>query len=137
MTEDARLQAKTLDFARKNGRRPRVLLAELGENKNTRNIKIMALGFANAGFDVDISPPGKDLKRIAKMAVENDVHCVGLINFFNGSEPVSDLVHLLKQDGADDIAVFTGTQKLNDGAPACEDMVNKYVTKTLSRICVS
>lgn len=128
------LQARTLDFASRNGRRPRVLLAELEDGKNSRKIKIFALGFADGGFDVDISPRGMSLKGVARMAVESDVHGVGLLNSFHDPDQVPALVDLLEREGVHDIAVFTDTKKMSPVDPDFDQMVDRFVKNILTRI---
>ena len=72
------------DFAEKEGRRPRILVTKMGQDGHDRGIKVVATAFADLGFDVDISPMFQTPEEAAKMAVENDVHVVGVSSLAAG-----------------------------------------------------
>jgi methylmalonyl-CoA mutase len=91
------LRKRTDDFMRRNGRRPRILLAKMGQDGHDRGIKVVATAFADFGFDVDISPMFQTPEEVAKMALENDVHVVGISTLAAGYA-------FLKQAGA--VGVF-------------------------------
>ncbi len=131
---DSGLKNRIFNFAIENGRRPRILLAEVKDSQETRDIRVMALGFADAGFDVDISPQGMTLKSIARMAVENDVHGVGLLHVCQDLNHVAALVEFLEQEGADDIVVVTDTEEPCDQKLNRTDPVGRFVKKTLIRM---
>ncbi len=134
MIIDSRLKNRIFNFAIENGRRPRILLAGVKDSKETRDIRVMALGFADAGFDVDISPQGMTLKSIARMAVENDVHGVGLLHVCQDLNHVAALVEFLEQEGAGDIVVITDAEDPCDQKLNRTDRVGRFVKNTLIRM---
>jgi len=96
-------------FAAKEGRRPRILIAKMGQDGHDRGAKVVATAYADAGFDVDVGPLFQTPEEAAKMAVENDVHVVGVSSLAAGHKTlVPQLVEELKKLGADDIAVVCG-----------------------------
>ncbi len=96
-------------FAEKEGRRPRILIAKMGQDGHDRGAKVVASAYADAGFDVDMGPLFQTPDEAAKMAVENDVHVVGVSSLAAGHKTlVPQLVAELKKLGADDIAVVCG-----------------------------
>jgi methylmalonyl-CoA mutase len=96
-------------FALKEGRRPRILIAKMGQDGHDRGAKVVASAYADAGFDVDVGPLFQTPEEAAKMAVENDVHVVGVSSLAAGHKTlVPQLVDELKKLGADDIAVVCG-----------------------------
>jgi methylmalonyl-CoA mutase len=96
-------------FAAKEGRRPRILVAKMGQDGHDRGAKVVASAYADAGFDVDVGPLFQTPEEAAKMAVENDVHVVGVSSLAAGHKTlVPQLVAELKKLGADDIAVVCG-----------------------------
>ena len=104
-------RARTLadGFAASEGRRPRVLIAKLGQDGHDRGAKVVATAFADIGFDVDVGPLFQTPKEAARMAVENDVHVVGISSLAGAHKTlVPEVVSELKRLGRDDIAVFVG-----------------------------
>ncbi len=96
-------------FAEKEGRRPRILIAKMGQDGHDRGAKVVASAYADAGFDVDMGPLFQTPDEAAKMAVENDVHVVGVSSLAAGHKTlVPQLVGELKKLGADDIVVVCG-----------------------------
>ncbi|NNL77549.1 MAG: methylmalonyl-CoA mutase [Desulfobacterales bacterium] len=96
-------------FQEKEGRRPRILVTKMGQDGHDRGFKVIATGFADLGFDVDISPLFQTPAEVAKMAVENDVHVVGVSSLAAGHKTlVPQLVDALKTEGGEDILVVVG-----------------------------
>jgi methylmalonyl-CoA mutase len=96
-------------FKEREGRRPRILVAKMGQDGHDRGMKVIASGFADLGFDVDIGPMFQTPVEAARMAVENDVHVVGVSTLAAGHKTlVPELVKALKQEGGDDIRVVVG-----------------------------
>ncbi|MFQ3322489.1 MAG: methylmalonyl-CoA mutase [Pseudomonadales bacterium] len=97
------------DFSDKNGRRPRVLICKMGQDGHDRGAKIIATAFADLGFDVDLSPMFSTPEEVARQAVENDVHAVGVSSLAAGHKTlVPELIAALKEQGAEEIIVFAG-----------------------------
>ena len=100
---------RTEDFQKKEGRRPRILVTKMGQDGHDRGIKVIATGFADLGFDVDISPLFQTPEEVAKMAVENDVHVVGVSSQVAAHKTlVPQLIKALKSEGGEDILVVVG-----------------------------
>jgi len=100
---------RTEDFQEKEGRRPRILVTKMGQDGHDRGIKVIATGFADLGFDVDISPLFQTPEEVAKMAVENDVHVVGVSSQVAAHKTlVPQLIKALKSEGGEDILVVVG-----------------------------
>jgi len=98
-----------LAFERRFGRRPRILVAKLGQDGHDRGAKIIATGFADIGFDVDIGPLFQTPAEAARHAVENDVHFIGVSSLSGGHQLlVPELIEQLKKAGRLDIAVVVG-----------------------------
>jgi methylmalonyl-CoA mutase len=96
-------------FAKKDGRRPRILVAKMGQDGHDRGAKIIATGFADLGFDVDIGPLFQTPGEVARQAVENDVHVVGISSLAGGHKTlVPELIASLDQAGRKDILVVAG-----------------------------
>ena len=96
-------------FAEKDGRRPRILVAKMGQDGHDRGAKVIATGFADLGFDVDIGPLFQTPAEVAKQAIENDVHVVGISSLAGGHKTlVPELIEALKKIGRPDILVVTG-----------------------------
>ncbi len=96
-------------FAEKEGRRPRILVAKLGQDGHDRGAKIISTGFADLGFDVDIGPLFQTPEEAARQAVENDVHVVGISSLAAGHKTlVPQVVEALKTYGREDILVVVG-----------------------------
>ncbi|HEY5690231.1 MAG TPA: cobalamin-dependent protein, partial [Cyclobacteriaceae bacterium] len=96
-------------FAEQDGRRPRILVAKMGQDGHDRGAKVIATSFADLGFDVDIGPLFQTPDEVAKQAVENDVHVVGASSLAGGHKTlIPDLVKALKKIGRGDILVVAG-----------------------------
>jgi methylmalonyl-CoA mutase len=104
-----KLKAEIAAFAEQQGRRPRVMIAKLGQDGHDRGAKVVATAFADLGFDVDIGPLFQTPQECARQAIENDVHAVGVSTLAAGHKTlVPAIVQELKKQGADDIIVFVG-----------------------------
>ena len=96
-------------FASEEGRRPRILVAKLGQDGHDRGAKVIATAFADLGFDVDVGPLFQTPREAARMAVENDVHVLGVSSLAGGHKTlVPDVIAELKRLGRDDILVVVG-----------------------------
>jgi methylmalonyl-CoA mutase len=105
----ARLQQEIAAFGEQQGRRPRVMIAKLGQDGHDRGAKVVATAFADLGFDVDIGPLFQTPEECARQAIENDVHAVGVSTLAAGHKTlVPAIIQALKEQGADDIIVFVG-----------------------------
>jgi len=103
------LRKRTDGFEAKEGRRPRILVVKMGQDGHDRGIKVIATAFADLGFDVDIGPMFQTPEEAAQMAVENDVHVVGVSSLAAGHRAlVPQLVDALKAQGGEDIQVIVG-----------------------------
>ncbi len=103
------LRKRTEDFEKTQGRRPRILVTKMGQDGHDRGVKVIATAYADFGFDVDISPMFQTPEEAARMAVENDVHVVGVSSLAAGHKTlVPALIAALKDEGADDIKVVVG-----------------------------
>ena len=110
--DDADWKAIAMDieqFVEKFGRRPRMLVAKMGQDGHDRGAKVVATAFADVGFDVDLSPMFSTPEEVARQAIENDVHVVGASSLAAGHKTlVPELVQALKDQGAEDIIVIAG-----------------------------
>jgi len=105
----AKLQEEIKAFADAHGRRPRVMVAKLGQDGHDRGAKVVATAYADLGFDVDIGPLFQTPEECARQAIENDVHAVGISTLAAGHKTlVPAIIAALKEQGADDIIVFVG-----------------------------
>ena len=96
-------------FAQQDGRRPRILIAKMGQDGHDRGAKVVATGYADVGFDVDIGPLFQTPKEAAKQAIENDVHILGISSLAAGHKTlVPQVIEALKEYGRDDIMVIVG-----------------------------
>jgi methylmalonyl-CoA mutase len=103
------LKAEVEAFARAEGRRPRVMVAKLGQDGHDRGAKVVATALADLGFDIDIGPLFQTPEEAARQAIENDCHAVGVSTLAAGHKTlVPELIKALKDQHADDIAVFVG-----------------------------
>ena len=103
------LQSDINDFAQSAGRRPRVMIAKLGQDGHDRGAKVVATAMADLGFDVDIGSLFQTPEECARQAIENDVHAVGISTLAAGHKTlVPAIIAELKKQGADDIVVFVG-----------------------------
>ena len=97
------------EFKEKEGRRPRILVTKMGQDGHDRGYKVIATAYADFGFDVDISPMFQTPSEAAKMAIENDVHVVGVSSLAAGHKYlVPELIKELKGQGGKDIQVVVG-----------------------------
>jgi methylmalonyl-CoA mutase len=97
------------DLARREGRRPRLLVVKLGQDGHDRGAKVIATAFADLGFDVDVGPLFQTPEEAARDAIENDVHVVGVSSQAAGHKTlVPELIAQLRKQGADDILVVVG-----------------------------
>jgi methylmalonyl-CoA mutase len=103
------LRRRTENFLKKTGRRPRMLVTKMGQDGHDRGIKVVATAYADLGFDVDISPMFQTPQEAAKMAIENDVHLVGVSTLAAGHKVlVPELMENLQKSGGEEIAVIVG-----------------------------
>ena len=99
----------TEEFAQKEGRRPRIFIAKMGQDGHDRGAKVVATGYADCGFDVDMGPLFQTPAEAAREAVENDVHVVGVSSLAAGHKTlVPQLIDELKKLGREDIMVIAG-----------------------------
>ena len=104
-----KLKGEIAAFAKEQGRRPRVMIAKLGQDGHDRGSKVVATAFADLGFDVDIGPLFQTPEECARQAIDNDVHAVGVSTLAAGHKTlVPAIIQELKKQGADDIIVFVG-----------------------------
>ena len=97
------------EFAKSNGRRPRILVVKMGQDGHDRGAKVVATAFADMGFDVDMGPLFSTPSEAAKQAIENDVHLIGVSSLAAGHKTlIPDLINELKVHGAEDIMVIAG-----------------------------
>jgi len=109
--DEAFLKARKMSdkFAELDGRRPRILVAKMGQDGHDRGAKVISTAFADLGFDVDIGPLFQTPEEVARQAIENDVHVVGASSLAGGHKTlVPELVEELKNKGAGDILVVAG-----------------------------
>ncbi len=104
-----KLKEEIAAFADQYGRRPRVMIAKLGQDGHDRGAKVVATAYADLGFDVDMGPLFQTPEECARQAIENDVHAVGVSTLAAGHKTlVPAIIQSLKDQGADDIIVFVG-----------------------------
>ena len=97
------------EFATREGRRPRILIAKLGQDNHDRGARIIATGFSDLGFDVDIGPLFQTPSEAVKQAIENDVHIIGVSSLAAGHKTlIPELIRELAQRDASDILVIAG-----------------------------
>ncbi len=107
--ELAAVRALSDEFAELDGRRPRILVAKMGQDGHDRGAKVIATAFADLGFDVDIGPLFQTPEEVAKQAAENDVHVVGASSLAAGHKTlVPELIAALRKIGRPDIRVVAG-----------------------------
>jgi len=96
-------------FAKTEGRRPRIMIAKMGQDGHDRGAKVVATGYADLGFDVDIGPLFQTAEEAAKQAIENDVHILGVSSLAGGHKTlVPKVIEALKAYGREDIMVIVG-----------------------------
>ncbi len=104
-----KLKGEIAAFAEEAGRRPRVMIAKLGQDGHDRGAKVVATAFADLGYDVDMGPLFQTPEECARQAIENDVHAVGVSTLAAGHKTlVPAIIQALRDQGADDIIVFVG-----------------------------
>ncbi len=105
-----RIKRRVEEFEEREGRRPRILIAKMGQDGHDRGAKVVATAYADMGFDVDVGPLFQTPDEVAKMAVENDVHAIGASSLAAGHKTlIPQLIEELEKLGADDdIVVFAG-----------------------------
>ncbi|EHQ08638.1 methylmalonyl-CoA mutase [Leptonema illini] len=111
MNDNSFKEAKDLAdrFAKNEGRRPRILVAKMGQDGHDRGAKVVATSFADIGFDVDVGPLFQTPEEVAKQAIENDVHILGVSSLAGGHRTlVPQVIDELKRLGRDDILVIAG-----------------------------
>ena len=107
--EFARARDMADEFAKAEGRRPRILVAKVGQDGHDRGAKVVATGFADLGFDVDVGPLFQTPTEAVRMAIENDVHVLGISSLAGGHKTlVPEAIAELKRFGREDILVFVG-----------------------------
>jgi methylmalonyl-CoA mutase len=107
--EFRKAQELTEEFARLEGRRPRILVAKVGQDGHDRGAKVIATAFADLGFDVDVGPLFQTPREAARMAAENDVHVLGISSLAGGHTTlVPEAIAELKKLGREDILVIVG-----------------------------
>jgi methylmalonyl-CoA mutase len=105
--QEARALAK--EFAKKQGRQPRIMIAKMGQDGHDRGAKVVSTGYADIGFDVDIGPLFQTPAEAAKQAVENDVHVLGVSSLAAGHKTlIPAVLKELKKQGREDIMVIAG-----------------------------
>jgi methylmalonyl-CoA mutase len=96
-------------FAKSEGRRPRIMISKMGQDGHDRGAKVVATGYADLGFDVDLGPLFQTAEEAAKQAVENDVHILGVSSLAGGHKTlVPKVIEALKSYGREDIMVIVG-----------------------------
>ena len=97
------------EFAELDGRRPRIMVAKMGQDGHDRGAKVISTSFADLGFDVDIGPLFQTPEEAARQAIENDVHILGVSSLAGGHKTlVPQVIEELKKHGRDDIMVIAG-----------------------------
>jgi methylmalonyl-CoA mutase len=110
-SDDKVIEAKKLtdEFAKKEGRRPRIMIAKMGQDGHDRGAKVVATAYADMGFDVDMGPLFQTPEETARQAVENDVHIIGMSSLAAGHKTLlPQLIEELKKLGREDIIVIVG-----------------------------
>ncbi|MDG1176729.1 MAG: methylmalonyl-CoA mutase family protein, partial [SAR324 cluster bacterium] len=107
--EIAQVRDEINDFAKKAGRRPRIMVAKMGQDGHDRGAKVIATAFADLGFDVDVAPLFQTPEEVVKQAIENDVHVIGISSQVAGHKTLIDLLmKVLKKENSEDIVVVAG-----------------------------
>lgn len=105
----SKVRKMTDEFAEKEGRRPRIMIAKMGQDGHDRGAKVVATAYADMGFDVDVGPLFQTPEETARQAVENDVHCLGMSSLAAGHKTLlPQLVEELHKAGRDDIVIICG-----------------------------
>ena len=99
----------TEEFAKREGRQPRIMIAKMGQDGHDRGAKVVATGYADCGFDVDMGPLFQTPAEAARQAVENDVHILGVSSLAAGHKTlIPQVIEELKKLGREDIMVTAG-----------------------------
>ncbi|MCB1178287.1 MAG: methylmalonyl-CoA mutase [Leptospiraceae bacterium] len=103
------VQTRVENLAKKIGRRPRMLVAKMGQDGHDRGAKVISTSFADMGFDIDVAPLFQTPNEVAKQAIENDVHIIGVSSQAAGHKTlIPELVEILKKEKSEDILVVAG-----------------------------
>ena len=103
------IDQKIEKFVKKEGRRPRILVSSMGQNRHDQDTRLLATNFAETGFDVDISPLHQTPRGTARMAIENDVHIICFLSTENNHKKlVTELAKVLKAEKAENIRIVIG-----------------------------
>ncbi len=117
----ARVQRRSAEFATRHGRRPRILVAKMGQDGHDRGARMIASAFADLGFDVDVGPLFQTPAEVARQAIENDVHVVGVSSLAAGHRTlVPALIEELRRQGRNDVLVVAGGVIPDPDVPALE-----------------
>jgi len=117
------IKTSITDFSKKHGRRPRILVAKMGQDGHDRGQKVIATAFADLGFDVDVGPLFQTPEEVAQQAIENDVHVVGISSLAAGHLTlVPALMKALKEKNRSDILVVVGGVIPPQDFPALEKL---------------
>ena len=104
-----KVRKMTDEFAEREGRRPRIMIAKMGQDGHDRGAKVVATAYADMGFDVDMGPLFQTPEETAKQAIENDVHVIGMSSLAAGHKTLlPQLVEEMKKQGREDIIVICG-----------------------------
>jgi len=104
-----KVQTEISGFLAKNGRRPRILVAKMGQDGHDRGAKVIATGFADLGYDVDVGPLFQTPEEVVRQAIDSDVHCIGVSSLAAGHRTlVPALMSILKSQGISDVTVICG-----------------------------
>jgi methylmalonyl-CoA mutase len=136
------IRKRAEQFKDREGRRPRMLIAKMGQDGHDRGMKVIATGFADLGFDVDIGPMFQTPEEVARMAVENDVHVVGVSSLAAGHKTlVPQLLAALQKEGGEDIRVVVGGiippkdyEFLHEAGAACVFGPGTRVTESANQV---
>jgi len=122
------IQKRIQDFIRRHGRRPRILIAKMGQDGHDRGAKVVASGLADLGFDVDLGPLFQTPEEVARRAIENDVHFIGVSSLAGAHDTlVPMLIDLLRTYGRSDIPITVGGIIPPDDVPALLEVGVKAV----------
>jgi methylmalonyl-CoA mutase len=102
------IKADIVKFAEEEGRRPRIMIAKLGQDGHDRGAKVVATAFADLGFDIDMGPLFQTPEEAARQAIENDVHAIGVSSLAAGHKTLLPTGQVAEGSGRHDIIVFAG-----------------------------
>ena len=103
------IKPKIEQFVEREGRRPRILVSNMGKKSHDHETKLLATSFAGSGFDVDISPLNQTARGTARMAIENDVHAICFLSNENRHKSqITDLARQLKAESAENVRIVIG-----------------------------